>query len=246
METRMKRILSTLLLLGMTHTLSACAGLQYSAAPIEAWVVDAETKQPIEGVIVVAHWALESTSRIIPHQTNATGSLMILETVTDKNGRFHFPAWGPKWHLGSGDLTDDDPELIFFKSGYKYINVSNSQYTRPIKYRDEGKPVGAESKPTGSKRISFWSGEKIEMERFGGTMGEYAKHLGLLNNNLYPLLGSEACDWQQVPRMLLALSEQSRAFRKQGIEALYDVDLYLPISEKRCGSPKAFFERYQP
>ena len=158
----------------------ACAGLQYSAAPIEAWVVDAETKQPIEGVIVVAHWALESTSRIIPHQTNATGSLMILETVTDQNGRFHFPAWEPKWHLGSGDLTDDDPELIFFKSGYKYINVSNSQYTRPIKYRDEGRPVGAETKLTGAKRSSLWSGETIKMEKFGGTMEEYAKCMAMI------------------------------------------------------------------
>ena len=37
--------------------LSAC-GETYSAEAIEAWVVDAETGQPIEGVVVAANWQL--------------------------------------------------------------------------------------------------------------------------------------------------------------------------------------------
>jgi hypothetical protein len=40
---------------------AACA--TYSAAPMQATVVDAETKQPVEGAVVVAHWVLEDTAR---------------------------------------------------------------------------------------------------------------------------------------------------------------------------------------
>lgn len=38
----------------------ACATpIRYSAEPIEAWVVDAETKQPLDGVVVTANWQLK-------------------------------------------------------------------------------------------------------------------------------------------------------------------------------------------
>ena len=59
----MKVDLSRLVLLLLTSALWAVAGnadaLSYSAKPIRATVVDAETGQPIEGVIVNAYWHLE-------------------------------------------------------------------------------------------------------------------------------------------------------------------------------------------
>ncbi|MBK8568958.1 MAG: hypothetical protein IPN81_02740 [Nitrosomonadales bacterium] len=71
----------------------------YSAEAIDAQIVDAKTNQPLEGVIVVAHWEVE---RVVPtlfrscllEMTRADAfQLQIVETVTDANGRFHFPAW---------------------------------------------------------------------------------------------------------------------------------------------------------
>src|SRR6266849_1854255 len=72
--------------------LQACA-TTYSAEPIEAWVVDADSGQPIEGVVVTANWELEigTLGGNIP-----VGQIMVMETVTDQKGRFYFPAWGPK------------------------------------------------------------------------------------------------------------------------------------------------------
>jgi hypothetical protein len=254
MESFMKwKIRYLFFVLACSTALPACAGsLRYSAAPIEAWVVDKETDQPLEGVIVVAHWALERTSRLIPHQTNRAGSLMILEAVTDKDGRFYFPAWGPKWHLGSGELTDSDPELILFKSDYKYLRVSNSQYMRPSKYSDVGKPSGTESKPTGSKRISFWSGERIKLERFKGTEKEYAEHVHSLDNGLEFARYGEDCEWKKIPRMLIALHRMSEYFDSKGVK-LRGWQIGARIrkvtdvgNEKQCGSPQEFFKVYQP
>lgn len=238
------KLFGVLLAITGLAALPACATpVTYSAEPIEAWIVDAETKQPLENVIVVAHWALETTSRIVPHQTNSAGSLTTLETVTDKNGRFYFPAWGPKWHLGSGNLTDSDPELILFKSGYQYRRVSNSQYLRPRKYSDEGKPSGAESKPSGSKRISFWSGERIELEPFKGTLKEYANHLSLLKTSLGFAYNGDNCEWKQVPRMLAAQHREMLHFdEKQIFNTLQSVEGVS--GQKKCGSAQGFFRSY--
>jgi hypothetical protein len=239
-----------------TATLPACAGpLKYSADPIEAWVMDAETKQPLENVIVVAHWELETTSRIVPHQTNSAGSLMILETVTDKNGRFYFPAWGPKWHLGTGNLTDSDPELILFKSGYKYLRVSNSRYLRPSKYSDVGKPSGTESKPTGSKRISFWSGERVGLEKFKGTIQAYEDHFESLNDDLEHIAADnpEECGWKKIPDTIRAMNRERMRLIAQGINpnTLSSIDKRLLMNDEYfikkggCGSPRVFFRELQ-
>lgn len=239
----MTRKLCSLILCGLlTLPLSACAGLQYSAEPIEAWVVDAETKQPIEGVIVVAHWEL-----VGPMENYPVGQIEVLESVTDKNGRFHFPAWGPKLHLAPFSyLTDSDPELLFFKSGYKYIRVSNSLNLRPKKYYYDGMPGGTKEKPTGSKRrISFWNGETIKMEKFGGTQKEYADHLSFLKTSLGFAYNGEDCEWKQTPLMLVAQHkemlrlEESKIFNTlQSVERL--------SGQKKCGSAREFFRNYLP
>ena len=239
-----KSIISLVWLFALVSGLPACAGpLRYSAAPIEAWVVDKETGQPLEGVVVVANWVLESTSRVVPHQTNPAGSLVILETVTDRGGRFYFPAWGPKWHLGSGELTDSDPELILFKSGYKYLRVSNSQYLRPSKYSDVGKPSGTESRPTGSKRISFWSGERIGLEKFKGSQKDYAEQLSPLHTSIRSILSSDRCDWRRIPRLMIAIDKLEKGFRSQGIYSpLYSIE---DLPNGNCGSPQEFFKGFQ-
>ena len=55
------------LLLAFLLPLQACgAPPWYKAEPIEAWVADAETNQPLEGVIVVAHWQLPRRRKLRP------------------------------------------------------------------------------------------------------------------------------------------------------------------------------------
>lgn len=247
------RLFLSLLLPGLfILALPACATpLTYSAEPIEAWIVDAETKQPIEDVIVVAHWEL-----VGPMENYPVGQIEVLESVTDKNGRFHFPAWGPKLHLAPFSyLTDSDPELLFFKSGYKYISVSNSLYLRPKKYYYDGMPGGTKEKPTGSKRISFWNGETIKMERFGGAAEKYLDNFSDFNTTLglVVLHDPEACDWKKIPNTIRAINLERKRLealriRSYGISAidnrLLDGNDYY-TKKGGCGSPKEFFGEFQ-
>lgn len=226
----MRRKTILYLLLGLLVIPTACSDVpkEYSADAIEARVVDAETRKPLEGVVVTANWELLGGLE----GGTPVGQMKVMETVTDKNGRFYFPPWGPA-RRPRGYLRENDPQLLLFKSGYEYRRLYNEYH-----FTEEQR----------SRKVhrSDWNGRTIEMKRFKGTVLQYADHLGMLNNDLYDLIGSETCDWKRIPRMLLALTEESRVFRKQGIEALYDVDRYLPISERACGSPKTFFKEYRP
>ena len=64
--------------------------LFYSAKEINGAVVDGETGKPLEGVVVVAQWI---------YWCPGGGHYMrikVIEAVTDKDGRYHIPAWGPR------------------------------------------------------------------------------------------------------------------------------------------------------
>jgi hypothetical protein len=93
----------------------------YSAAEIRGRVVDAETREPLAGVHVVAQWILV-TGMVHPQSITR---LHILETVTDAKGEYHLPAWGPKPRPFLSELDMADPRLTFFRPGYRMLDRSN-------------------------------------------------------------------------------------------------------------------------
>ena len=228
----MKRLITVLLLIALCP-LQAC--MWYSAEAIEAWVVDAETNKPIEGVIVVAHWQLYGGL----HPDNA-GELTILETVTDKAGRFHFPAWGPKF--ANARLAWMDPEILLFKSGFKFQSLTNEITTARL--RDAGP----------SLRHSEWNGKTIKLMKPSGTAEEYAGNVDFLSGKIYSLIyasrGAKECYWKLVPQMITALHKLSLQFEAQDVklpgwrggQRILTID-HIP-GEPKCGSKSEFFRSY--
>lgn len=98
----------------------------YHDRPYKGKVVDAETKQPIEGVAVVAIWYV---------QQSALGAgpiakfLNAKEAITDKNGNFVIPSMFG-FNLWPGFLND--PNLIVFKPGYKKFEDRLSNHKRIV------------------------------------------------------------------------------------------------------------------
>jgi len=174
----------------------------YAAEPIHATVIDAETGQPIEGVVVVAHWALEGGLE----SGNNMGQAKVLESISDSNGRFFFPAWGPRWVAGgilsNTRLKDQDPELLIFKSGYKYLQHRNNRLWEEINRKG---PI---------TRTSDWNGKTIKMERFSGTLKEYAEHLRKMNEDLDSATASHnaECEWRNLPSTISVLGRQRMIF----------------------------------
>lgn len=234
----MKRNIRCLcVILGTLIAQSACSDVpkQYAAEAIEARVVDAETKKPLENVVVTANWQLEEGTL---GGNRSAGQLMVMEAVTDMNGRFAFPAWGPEW-VWKGFLVNEDPQLLLFKSGYEYRRLSN-EYSSAPELR------------TRKVRRSDWNGKIIELKPFKGTQAEYAEHVYNLDNEMrFARYGNE-CEWKRIPRMLVEIHRLSKQFDSKGVKvrgwqigarirSVTDVD-----NQDRCGSPDEFFKSYLP
>jgi 5-hydroxyisourate hydrolase-like protein (transthyretin family) len=117
-------------------TLSGCSlpyPRTYSSEELEGRIVDEDTGVPLEGVNVVAYWELYK----LGFQAMNNGVIKVMETVTDADGRFHFPAWEPELVLRAGTLYEGI-QLTFFKSGYVVIgelNYSNLGTVQPGRVR---------------------------------------------------------------------------------------------------------------
>lgn len=189
-------------LLFLSLPLQAC--MTYSAKPITATVVDAQTKQPIEDVVVVAHWELNGGLE----GGNIEGNMMVMETVTDTAGRFHFPGWGPKLKPKgtsfSAQLKSNDPEIYLFKSGYRPGTFHNA-LDMDKERRDP------------RVRTSDWDDKELPLQKFEGSLKEYAEtEIFRFSYELGRTLGPR-CTWTTIPRMILALGEQTKTFEAAGI-----------------------------
>ena len=207
-------------------SLPGCTSPVYFAESMEAWVVDAETGEPIEGVVVVANWQLVVGSLDGPRPR---GQLNILETVTDKNGRFYFPAWGPKLALAS-HLRHEDPALLFFKSGYFPSGESNDVTTEP--------------NPSIIRR-SEWNGKKIPLKKHKGDWEALERvHMALASALSFAIYG-EDCEWKLIPKMFVAIENEKRGLiRKKIPGAPFLTGLDIIPEGKKCGSVHEFFKDY--
>src|SRR5690242_16777699 len=84
------------------------AGCFYFAKPLAGRVVEAGTPTPVPGVTVVADWQLQGGME----GGTARGHVALEETVTDADGRFAFPGWGPRFAFPWGRLKERDPLLL--------------------------------------------------------------------------------------------------------------------------------------
>lgn len=182
--------------------LAACGTpLMYSAEAIRGQIVDAETGQPIDGAVVVAQWVLFEGG--IGHGGHK-GRLHIFETVTDEDGRYLIPEWGPKPHPPLTELVDRDPEILIFKSTYEPKTLRNS------------------TARTDSARVSEWDGRVVKLKRAGTDLEAYARHLESMSISL-PRGGKE---WRTFPRMVLALDAENRRLLALGLDKRYRTSVF--------------------
>jgi hypothetical protein len=130
----------------------------YWGEAIRGHVVDAETGEPLEGVVIVADWKLLAGGY---GHGGHLDSLVVQETLTDKNGEFAFPQWGPKLRP-SFTMLDKAPWLILFKSGFEHAALWNEQSSN------------------GFVRRSDWDGHTVKLERFVGTAAKRIEMLRLV------------------------------------------------------------------
>ncbi|MGE5810900.1 MAG: hypothetical protein ACM339_05325 [Ignavibacteria bacterium] len=83
--------------------------------PMKGYVIDAETKEPVEGAIVVSMWRL---SQFLSEGFG--GYAKIIVRTSDKEGTFGIPFWMSfkPWTFNSA-VHDLAPEFVIYKPGYE-------------------------------------------------------------------------------------------------------------------------------
>ena len=174
---------------------AAGADLYYTIAPIEAWVVDAETGAPIEGAVVTANWQLVGFG--FDTGGRKLGQLEVMETVTDKAGRFFFPGF-TKVNISGNVLREEDPQILIFKSGYRYMRVA-SDY-----------PIGKEGEQ-GPNRKSAANGQKLKMAKADADIKKYALNLKVLGSYVSRIAENEQAT--RISQMIHALGCERQRIR---------------------------------
>lgn len=237
----MNTIKATTALLLLTFSLEACAlpPTVYKSEPAEAWVVDAVTGKPIEGAIVIAHWEMSVHGQKV---TDDLYSPKIIETVTDSNGHFVIPGWGPE-KVCCGFMDESDPAILIFKPDYEGFGYSNS-YSYIV---DDPKD-----------RTHYWNGAHFKLQPYQGNYeGEQGKkdfdHFENFSDGQivfgFLTVRPKRCDWKLIPKFLSAIKQQSAIFSAHGYKDYSSVIQYLEQNDSNssdifrdCGSPKKFLE----
>jgi hypothetical protein len=130
----------------------------YWGEAIRGRVVDADTGEPLEGVVIVADWKLLAGG--YGHGGHIS-SLVVQETVSDQDGQFMLPEWGPRVRPSFTRL-DKAPWLILFKSGYEHSALWNEQNSNSF------------------VRRSDWDARRVTLKRFSGTAEKRLETLDLM------------------------------------------------------------------
>lgn len=217
----------------------------YSADSVYARVVDADTGKPLEGVAVVAYWELYQGS--ITGDGMPCGAANVEEAVTDKDGEFRIPGWGPV--KGScGRMRNGNPLVYFFKPGYLYLRKSSG--------------VGLDYTKEVSVAQVWWNGQTIKMNKYPNLdlhaygLGSYADNFYTLNSMLENFIVDmpSECNWRKIPNMLRAIIAQRKQFDTAGNVNVVTIDWILSKDDQdrmmqkiapHCGSPKQFIQELE-
>ena len=116
--------LFVLLVLGLVYGRNLPVHFQSPA--LSGTVVDTATGKPLAGVTVQVRWsAMRSTANM--HEPEAM-DINLAMVVTDTNGVFNVPAWGPVTVSGGWFYFLTDPEATFSKGGKDLGQVYNKNH----------------------------------------------------------------------------------------------------------------------
>ena len=186
---------------------AAHAWLFYSKPEFRGQVIDSETKQPVEGAVVVVlyeRWKFGG-----PGGGNTT-PMDAKETLTDKNGAFYFPSYNTL----IGPLSKvADASFIIFKPGYMSIT------------RLEGAKIPEERRFAIGKDMLGKEGEIKYVDRWGttvtwkGLMGVVTLKKAITREERWkaPMVPTFSLKSKDLPVLYKAINDAEKNLKKEGI-----------------------------
>jgi hypothetical protein len=195
---------------------------------IRTRVVD-EAGKPVQGAVVVLNWQLYQGMHGWPE-----GSLATLEAVTDINGEFIIPKWGPMWTERKG-LRPGEPSTHIFHESFEPLSAGNTLDSRDVL-----------KKPWVFIRY-YMNGKTYSLKSFKGSPEENEKQLMYFSDTLKQVIDrADPCAWTRMPRMISGVYKVRRELqKKQAGFGLLDITR-LEVAQKGqvCGDPKEVLKQY--
>lgn len=179
---------------------------------------------------VMAHWEVEVGGLADEHWCIAQTA--VVEAITDRNGRFEIPGWGPRY-AGClfGGFSYRSPRILLFKSGYRHWIGENGRLGSSYDYS--------------YAQNSDWNGRTIQMQKFYGKAEDYAKSLRRFSSDLSRFIEKD-CLWKKIRLMLRALYRQDQEFLALGYKQFGSPHGVLVANRERyskmCGSVDEFLD----
>lgn len=158
----------------------------YFAKDIRATVVDETSGHPVPDVVVVALWELR--------QVSARPRLHVAETLTDAQGRFHIPGWGPKLRPPLAELGDRSPLLLLFKRGFVPLRLHNESRARVEQLVPNYRTLPTRQlremiawhrgSPEDALQDCIWDGLTLQLEPFQGSPERWLQYLQIMKNTV--------------------------------------------------------------
>ena len=157
-------------------------------------VVDAVTKRPIEGAVVVATWRMRALEANV-------GVIRTLEVTTDGDGRFTVPGWGPAFWPGPGHVDESQPHLWVYAPQYAPASFANTC-------------CGAHT----PWLLASMELPLLKLEPAAAAARESGRQLDELTLSLATFFAKAPCEWRRIPKMLANWERAWIALRKLGAE----------------------------
>jgi hypothetical protein len=164
----------------------------FSSDELSSTVLDGNGK-PVAGALVVVTWKLEQ-GRIHGYNYNM---LHEAEVVTDAQGVFRVPAWGPKYAGLFWSLGGSSPHAYVLKGGYKFEVVSNytSSFGGFLCPGSKTAEMSYAGNPThsSSRVVASWNGCPIRISPPDAPPDQYATLLSLMRMQMCGPGSSSQC-----------------------------------------------------
>lgn len=201
----------------------------YMGDPIEGYVQDKMSGEPVAGAIAVLQFAVQKPKL---HGTKDK-VIYIAESVTDENGRYSFDKWGPLFNsFRYSPKSERVPTIAVFKQGYRTTGISNTD--------------------TGGKRFKIGfvaSKNPILLEKFKNLQAELEAWKEYPSIMAWGVGYAMRCSWGKVPNFRIENDKRMRLY-KNNLHADYHLYLQATIDkstswkDEGCSDPKIFFKEY--
>ena len=185
---------------------------------LRARVVDYQTRQPIEGALVLAVWGTRKVNgeNLRP---GTKGIVHAIEVLTDRDGHFTTPAWGPlpvirdygiklNWWDGRAEsFVRANPYLTIFKEGY---GTRSGEPDARDDLAKTGLPkdwrIGTSVLTAGVAGASEYEGKEIAIGRYSPLenrdLNNHRKLAFEIDHILDDLSRADACAWERFPNSI--------------------------------------------